>query len=287
MSTSDRVPRWYFGGLASAMATFFTHPLDLIKVHLQTHAGKKISIIHLTTDIVKKNGFLSLYNGLSASLCRQLTYSVIRFGIYDTAKLYMEKDSSLTSRIFVAFFAGSFGGFVGTPPDKVNVRMQNDVKLPPEKRFNYKHAFDGLWHVYQSEGFAKLFTGGGTASFRAGVMGVGQLTSYDQIKRVLLRTSYFEDDLVTHFTSSMGAAVIATTITQPLDVIKTRVMNAKPGEFRNILDVVLFTAKEGPLGFFKGYVPAFLRIGPHTIITFIFYERLRMYFGYIPEPKVK
>ena len=31
----ERVGRWYFGGLASAGAACITHPLDLLKVHLQ------------------------------------------------------------------------------------------------------------------------------------------------------------------------------------------------------------------------------------------------------------
>lgn len=51
-----RVARWYFGGLASAGAACCTHPLDLIKVHLQTQQEGKLSIIKLTTNIVKKQG---------------------------------------------------------------------------------------------------------------------------------------------------------------------------------------------------------------------------------------
>lgn len=30
--------------------------------------------------------------------------------------------------------AGAAGGLIGTPADLVNVRMQNDMKLPPEQR---------------------------------------------------------------------------------------------------------------------------------------------------------
>jgi len=37
---TKKVGRWYFGGLASAGAACCTHPLDLLKVHLQT-AGKE------------------------------------------------------------------------------------------------------------------------------------------------------------------------------------------------------------------------------------------------------
>ena len=59
----------------------------------------------------------------------------------------------------LAGVSGFCGGLVGTPGDLVNVRMQNDVKLPKELRRNYKHALDGLWRVYSEEGFKTLFSG--------------------------------------------------------------------------------------------------------------------------------
>ena len=74
---------------------------------------------------------------------------------------------------------------------------------------------------------------------------------------------------------------IATTMTQPLDVLKTRAMNAKPGEFNGPLHLIRFTAQQGPAAFFKGYVPAFARLGPHTILTFVFFEQLRQNFGVV------
>lgn len=78
---------------------------------------------------------------------------------------------------------------------------------------------------------------------------------------------------------SQGA--VATTLCQPVDVLKTRAMNAKPGEVKSILSLVTSTAKEGPLAFFKGYIPAFVRLAPHTILTFVFLEQLRINFGMI------
>jgi len=82
---SRRVSRWYFGGLASAGAACCTHPLDLLKVHLQTAGKEKIGIVMQTVKIIKHQGVLALYNGLSASLLRQLTYSTTRFGIYEVS----------------------------------------------------------------------------------------------------------------------------------------------------------------------------------------------------------
>jgi dicarboxylate transporter 10 len=35
---------------------------------------------------------------------------------------------------------------------------------------------------------------------------------------------------------------------------------------------------------FQGYIPAFVRLGPQTILTFVFFEQLRMKFGFYPAP---
>ncbi|XP_012273566.1 mitochondrial dicarboxylate carrier isoform X2 [Orussus abietinus] len=260
---SKKLSRWYFGGLASAGAACVTHPLDLLKVHLQTQQEGKLSITKLTIQIIRKQGIMALYSGLTASLLRQLTYSTTRFGLYEVGKQVLEtpgKTLPFYYMLVLAGVSGAAGGVVGTPADLINVRMQNDIKLPKESRRNYKHALDGLLRVTKEEGFIKLFNGCSTATSRATLMTIGQLSFYDQIKLLLLQTGIFHDNPTTHFLSSLSAGAIATTLTQPLDVLKTRAMNAKPGEF-------------------KGYVPAFVRLAPHTILTFVFLEQLRSNFG--------
>ncbi|KAL1454696.1 hypothetical protein MTO96_043712 [Rhipicephalus appendiculatus] len=253
-------------------------PLDLLKVHLQTQSVGRVSLVGSTVTIIRHQGVLAMYNGLSASILRQLTYSTTRFGMYEVVRQYLVKpgeNMKFYQKVFVAGIAGASGGFVGTPADMVNVRMQNDIKLPVENRRNYKNAVDGLWRVYRQEGALKLFSGGGAATARAVLMTIGQ------IKQALLSTGYFSDNLTTHFSSSLMAAGIATTLTQPLDVMKTRMMNAKPGEYRSILHCALETKKLGVMAFFKGYIPAFVRLGPHTILTWIFLEQMRLNFGIV------
>lgn len=287
MPDQTRVARWYFGGMASCGAACCTHPLDLLKVHLQTQQGTKVGGGVMAMRIIKTQGFLALYNGLSASLLRQVTYSTTRFAIYEVAKAKLAENNSgplpFYQRAGLAGFAGACGGFVGTPGDMINVRMQNDVKLPADQRRNYKHALDGLFRVFREEGLTRLFRGASTATLRAVLITIGQLSFYDQIKLSLLETPYFEDNIILHFTSSLSAGAIATTMTQPVDVIKTRAMNAAPGEFRNLWHIITYTASGGPQAFFKGYIPAFVRLGPHTIITFLFFEQLRQNFGYFKD----
>ncbi|XP_013143683.1 PREDICTED: mitochondrial dicarboxylate carrier [Papilio polytes] len=283
--TEIRVSQWYFGGLASAGAACVTHPLDLLKVQMQTQKGKNISMLKLTGIVLKNQGVMGLYNGISASLLRQLTYSTARFGIYEMAKQHLAPKNgqpiSFFMSAFLAGLGGFAGGFVGNPADLVNVRMQNDVKLPPEQRRNYKNAIHGLWKVATEEGVLRLWAGASMTCSRAVLMTIGQLSFYDKIKELLLATKYLEDNVFTHVMSSLLAGGIATTLTQPVDVLKTRAMNAKPGEVKSILTLVMGTAKEGPLAFFKGYIPAFARLAPHTVLTFVFLEQLRINFGTI------
>lgn len=282
----QRLSRWYFGGLASAGAACVTHPLDLLKVHLQTQQAEKQSLGQLVKKLYRSDGVRGFYNGISASLLRQLTYSTTRFGMYETIKKQFPGDSTTIpfyQKALIAGVSGACGGWVGTPGDMVNVRMQNDMKLPAAQRRNYKHAIDGVFRVMREEGVSKLFNGATMATCRAVLMTIGQLSFYDQIKQMLIQSGYMKDNLTTHFTSSFLAASIATVLTQPLDVMKTRMMNAKPGQFKGILDCFVYTAKMGPVGFFKGFFPAWVRLAPHTVCTFIFFEQLRLNFGYFKQ----
>lgn len=278
-------PTW-LAGIASMGASSICHPLDTIKVRLQTQKDNKskLGIFGMTNNIIKNTGVLSLYSGLSAALLRQATYSTTRFTFYEYSKTLlitkrpkMDKTNNLPfyQKIILAGIGGGIGSIFGSPNDLVCVRMQNDTQLLPEKRRNYKNCFDGIYKVYKNEGFYRLYTGFHMATFRGILVTIGQLAFYDEFKTKLLKIDYFDDNLTTHFTASMGAGLIATLITMPADVIKTLLMNAKPGEFHGIFHCVIILLKHDKLGLFRGFWPRYIRLGPFTILTFVFYEKLK------------
>ncbi|CAN0358038.1 mitochondrial dicarboxylate carrier [Lethenteron reissneri] len=280
---SRRVSRWYFGGLASAGAACCTHPLDLIKVHLQTQQEVRMRMSSMAVHVVRTQGVLALYNGLSASLCRQLTYSLARFAIYERAREFVGRDGRnppFHTKVFIGALGGFSGGLIGTPADLVNVRMQNDIKLPLDQRRNYKHAIDGMYRVAKEEGIRKLFNGATMAASRGALVTVGQLSCYDQAKQLVLATGLMGDNITTHFLASFLAGGCATALCQPFDVLKTRLMNSH-GEYRGVLHCFSETARLGPLAFYKGFVPAAIRLIPQTVLTFIFLEQLRSHFGLV------
>lgn len=249
---------------------------DIGQVRLQTRTVDAPKTMTGTfVHVFKHDGFLGLYRGLSASLLRQLTYSTTRFGVYEELKSeFASPDTPLALPVLIAAasVSGFLGGIAGNPADVLNVRMQHDAALPREQRRNYKNAIDGLIRMTREEGWKSLFRGVWPNSMRAVLMTASQLASYDSFKRALLQHTPLEDNLTTHFTASFLAGFVATTICSPVDVVKTRIMSAS--ESKGLLKLLADVYRVEGLGWmFRGWVPSFIRLGPHTIFTFLAFEQ--------------
>lgn len=268
-----------------------------VRLQTQPASGVKLNMSQMFAHIAKTDGISGLYRGvrpqtilirtrctdplqLSAAQLRQMTYSMTRFGVYETLKdRFTTSDTkpSFLTLVGMASISGFMGGFAGNPGDILNVRMQHDSALPPEKRRNYKHALNGVVRMAREEGVAALWKGVWPNSARAVLMTVGQLATYDGFKDMLLKYTPLEDNLSSHFTASFMAGFVATTICSPVDVIKTRVMSShvKEGLVKLVTDI---TRQEGLRWMFKGWVPSFIRVGPHTVLTFLFLEQHKKYY---------
>jgi len=229
--------------------------------------------------VFREHGIRGLYKGLTAAQLRQLTYSMTRFGVYDVLKEKVtgntpSQQPGLGTLILISSLAGFMGGVVGNPADVLNVRMQHDAALPAAERYNYRHAIDGLIRISREEGVGSLFRGVWPNSGRAALMTASQLASYDSIKGALLgvKALHMKDDMTTHFTASIMAGFVATTVCSPVDVIKTRIMSAKKKSGFGSLLVDIYK-KEGLTWCFKGWVPSFIRLGPTTILIFLAKEQ--------------
>lgn len=64
----------------------FVQPLDLVKNRMQLSGttGKKEykTSLHAFASIAKNEGIIRMYDGLSAGLLRQATYTTTRLGVY-------------------------------------------------------------------------------------------------------------------------------------------------------------------------------------------------------------
>ena len=77
-------------------STLVCYPMEVLKFRMQMsgEGGKKrehATTYHVAKSIFKKEGVSGFYSGLSASLLRQLTYTGVRLGVYQTLLDYLAK----------------------------------------------------------------------------------------------------------------------------------------------------------------------------------------------------
>lgn len=233
-----------------------------LQVRLQTQVpGSPRHMSYIFTRILQTDGFAGLYNGLSASILRQLTYSTIRFSLYERMKHEVGSDPTLPTLVALATVAGAIGGLAGNFADVVNVRMQNDSALPPRERWNYRHAIDGAMRMAKTEGLSSWLRGWLPNSSRGAMTTAGQLATYDASKKFIMNHTGLEDTTVTQLSASIIAGLTTATITNPIDVLKTKAMSS--GGTVSISTLLTHTYQsEGLRWMFKGWLPSFLRQGP-------------------------
>jgi len=282
------VYRFLFGGLSGMAATCVVQPIDLVKTRMQLSGeggtGKvHKSSFHAFTAVARQEGIRKLYSGLSAGLLRQATYTTTRLGVFDVVSGWMTtpgENTSFLKKILAGMIAGGLGSLVGTPAEVALIRMTSDGGLPVEQRRNYTNVGNALLRITREEGILTLWRGATPTVARAVVLNAAQLGTYGQAKEVLISSGHFKDGIGTHFCASLISGFISTVVSIPIDMAKTRLQKMKVvngvGEYKGFIDVMTQVArKEGPLALWKGFTPYFLRLGPHTILTFIALEQMK------------
>ncbi|GKT65436.1 mitochondrial dicarboxylate transporter [Colletotrichum tofieldiae] len=143
------------------------------------------------------------------------------------------------------------------------------------ERFAYSNAIEGLYRIGREEG-AGAFTRGISANVVRSVLMTRN--RYSTAKRILLQKTEMKDDIKTHAVASLFAGTAATTICAPADVLKSRIQSAAasgPGANSLLRIVQTGLREEGAIFLMKGWTPAWLRLTPNTVLTFVFMEQLR------------
>jgi solute carrier family 25 protein 14/30 len=266
------------------------NPMDVVKVRLQTQnelvaasvPRRYHGFVHGFRTILNEEGyFRGLMRGLSPSMMRELSYSSLRMGLYDPLKYFFAGETAhpgLLASILAGIVSGAIGSAIATPTDVVKIRFQGELPGQPRR---YRNTFHAFYTIYTEEGIRGLYKGVFPTTLRAAILTSSQLASYDHSKRLLLRTGLFQDNPYLHITASIISGLVTTTASSPVDVIKTRWMNArKDAVYKGPFDCFWKSlTAEGPKALFRGWVPNYLRLGPHFLLSLPLYEQIRKLFG--------
>ena len=282
--------------------------MDVIKVRNQQYTNNKYATFRSTAKtILKEESITGFFKGAVASVLRECTYSALRMGLYEPIKckyselLISHRDgdtdiqstsAALTSpliKILSSFTSGAISSAIFNPIDVIKVRLQssssssssvggglknNKPATPP-----YTSISNAFYTIYTQKGIQGLYIGtSATVTF----LTCSELGTYDIMKNNILVPifGYDKEANQTHFMASFIASLFATTIANPADVIKTRVMN----DSHHIIGGPISHCKHiwktnGYKGFMKGWTASYLRIGPHTVLSFVMIEKIRQLIG--------
>eukprot|EP01065_Artemidia_motanka_P017030 TRINITY_DN205_c0_g2_i1.p1 TRINITY_DN205_c0_g2~~TRINITY_DN205_c0_g2_i1.p1 ORF type:complete len:329 (+),score=98.45 TRINITY_DN205_c0_g2_i1:92-988(+) len=287
------------GGLAAMTASTITHPADQLKVRMFLHgegrtaqtSGTRAMVGQIYRSEGVRQGF---YRGVTATWLRQALFSTSRFGVNDAMKKAQQAgggDIGVARKVLSAGVAGSVAACVSCPADLVLVRMQADGRLPKAEQRGYRNVFIGLHKIVSEEGVAQLYRGLRPLVLRGCFVTAGQFTTYDVAKRALMGKCGMADGTKTHLIASTMAGTVSTLIVNPLDVIKSRMMQsrARPAgvetsiqSYTSDWDCVRKTFKaEGVRGFYKGLAPCFMRQCPQVILMWVIFEQYKRAFEHM------
>ncbi|XP_006663135.1 mitochondrial uncoupling protein 1-like [Oryza brachyantha] len=281
--------RFTASAIAACFAEVCTIPLDTAKVRLQLQknaaadaAPKYRGLLGTAATIAREEGAAALWKGIVPGLHRQCIYGGLRIGLYEPVKsLYVGKDHvgdvPLSKKIAAGFTTGAIAISIANPTDLVKVRLQAEGKLAPGVPRRYAGAMDAYAKIVRQEGFAALWTGIGPNVARNAIINAAELASYDQVKQTILKLPGFKDDVLTHLLSGLGAGFFAVCVGSPVDVVKSRMMG--DSAYTSTIDCFVKTLKnDGPLAFYKGFLPNFARLGSWNVIMFLTLEQVQKLF---------
>ncbi|KAH7514576.1 mitochondrial uncoupling protein 1 [Ziziphus jujuba] len=276
---------------AACFAEICTIPLDTAKVRLQLQkkavAGDAVALpkyrgmLGTVATIAREEGVSALWKGIVPGLHRQCLFGGLRIGMYEPVRNFYVGDNfvgdvPLSKKILAGLTTGALAIIVANPTDLVKVRLQAEGKLAPGVPRRYSGALNAYSTIVRQEGVGALWTGLGPNIARNAIINAAELASYDQVKQTILKIPGFTDNVFTHLLSGLGAGFFAVCVGSPVDVVKSRMMG--DSAYKSTLDCFIKTLKnDGPLAFYKGFIPNFGRLGSWNVIMFLTLEQAKKF----------
>ena len=281
-----------------------TNFLDHLKTRMQSQPALGSTatpyspwVLESARRLLAEEGAVSFYaTGLPVSCVREAFTQLFRFGTYPLVRDLMSRslggseggDAAVAAKLGAGLLGGAISGVTASPADFVRIRLQAEqgrlaadgrtmetglrAGLPP-RLTSSSAAFSLI--VREGGGIGALWHGASVNALRAAVLTMGTVPVYEHTKFLAKQHLGAKDAPSLHLCAGIVAGLLGTTVAAPVDVVRTRLMTA-PASATMASTVVAVWREAGPLGFLRGWWPAYMRLGPVLLLYPAFVEQVRM-----------
>ena len=254
--TSSRARNHLFAGsLGGLLSSVSLQPLDVIKTRLQqgTHPSLPAVIKSIT-----QNNILNLWRGTGASVIRSSIGSGLYFLTLNELRSYF--GTSSTSNLTTGAFARAAVGTIMMPVTIIKVRYESNF-------YNYSSLMHAIRDIYGTHGTRGFFYGALATAVRDAPYAGLYVLVYET-----LRGQAPSQGVVTNFGAGLVAGFSATVVTNPFDVLRTR-MQLKPDQYVSISGTLRkLVSEEGGRSLFDGVGLRIARKSLSSALTWTLYE---------------
>ncbi|XP_075216750.1 congested-like trachea protein [Lycorma delicatula] len=287
MSSEKASPIKYFisGGFGGICTVVSGHPLDTIKVRLQTmprpEPGKPplyTGTYDCARKTIAKEGVRGLYKGMGAPIAGVAPiFAISFFGFGVGKRIFQSADNDVLTPLQL-FYAGAFSGIFTTsimaPGERIKVILQ--VQQGGGSEIKYKGPVDVVKKLYREGGLRSIYKGTCATLLRDVPASGMYFMTYEWLQKALTKSEPSEGGykLFTTILAGGMAGIANWLVGMPADVLKSRLQSAPEGTYPNGLrDVFYKLRKEEGLGaLYRGIVPVMLRAFPANAACFIGFE---------------
>ncbi|KAM3079341.1 hypothetical protein ACMFMG_005775 [Clarireedia jacksonii] len=296
--------RGFVAGIFSGVSKLAVgHPFDTIKVRLQTSTASQFNgPLQCLLLTLRKEGVPGLYKGATPPLIGWIFMDSIMLGsltfyrkllheslfsptrMAATPSSFARQDLPTTHKLpslghaLAGLMAGATVSFIAAPVEHLKARLQIQYSSKKSERL-YSGPIDAARKIYRYHGIRGLYHGlSATLFFRSFFF--FWWGSYDVFTRLLAENTQLSTPAVNFWAGGLSAQVFWM-MSYPSDVVKQRIMtdplagglNDGVRRFPRWKDAARAVYREsGWRGYWRGFVPCFLRAFPANAVALVAFE---------------
>ncbi|TPX32525.1 hypothetical protein SmJEL517_g04368 [Synchytrium microbalum] len=261
------------GASSGLLTVLLLQPFDLVKTRLQQ---ERSGLLKAVRDAASPS-FWRLWRGTWPTIWRNVPGHAMYFTALDVVRrglsaVKLDGSSGALSKEMVNLVGGATArvgvGLILMPMTVIKVRYESNL-------YNYTSVWNAFQTITRKEGIRGLFAGFGSTAIRDAPYAGIYVVVYERMKLFLHAAMKSEDfKPVINMASGISSAILSSVVTQPFDVIRTRIQ-IKPQEYRNtVFAVAKILKEEGIRAFMSGLGPRLARKPLSAAITWTVYEEL-------------